>query len=211
MEYIFIIAGGLLSLCLYFYLLFNFDSKIQRTVIYFISVISAILLTKLILNIQSFYISENLGETYIILYSYYLTMILFLAFSTVLNIIFKINTAETGKLTGAPLILFLAVSKIGCYVNGCCYAVIGGCTLPLNIIESGLAIIIFILIMTNRIKTDIIILLTYSIFRLITDFFKINFRYENLFGITISQIFYISVIMVVIVLITIKRFRRKSI
>lgn len=200
MEYIFIISGVIISLGLFAYLFVNFDKKFKRIAVYFVSAVLSLLVSKLLLNFESEYLSKNLAGTYIIEYSFYLTMVLFLAFSTVINITCLITIEKTEKLVGAPLMMFLTVSKIGCFFNGCCYAVISNITIPLNLIESGLSFLVLVLVVLNKIKPDIIILAYYSIFRLITDFFKINYEYESLSGLTMLQILYIAVIIVAIIL-----------
>lgn len=194
MGYTFIISGAAAALILFFYLLKDFDMKLIRTSIYGVSLVFALIISGIILSLYSQYLSDVLNSTYIISYSFYLTMVLFILFSARLSAVFRINTLNTGKLTSAPLMLFLAVSKTGCYFNGCCFAVIGDKEIPLNLIESCLSLTALILIMTNIIKPDILILVIYSLFRLATDFYKTNYRYETINNLTLLQIIYITVI-----------------
>lgn len=194
MGYTFIISGAAAALLLFFYLLKDFDMKLIRTSIYGVSLVFALIISGIILSLYSLYLSNVLNSTYIISYSFYLTMVLFILFSARLSAVFHINTLNTGKLIAAPLMTFLALSKTGCYFNDCCFAVIGDKEIPLNLIESGLSLTALILIMTNIIKPDILILVIYSLFRLVTDFYKTNHRYETINNLTLMQIIYITVI-----------------
>jgi len=206
-EYRFIILGGLSAIILFSVLFFKFDMKLKRILIYIISLILSLLLSKILLDYDAQYISKIFNGTYSITNSYYLTMVIFLVFIVVFNKILLINTKKTGKLLAAPLMIFLAVSKIGCYFNGCCFAVIGDKIIPLNLIESALSFITLILILFNKVKPDIIILTFYSIFRFITDFVKTSYEYENLNGLTMFQILYLIVIFITIMSITKKYIR----
>jgi len=200
-EYGFMIAGGILSVVLYLFLLLKFNKKFERTAVYFVSFILSLIVSKIYFIVESHCISENMDGSYTIYYSYYISMILFVLFSHIINNKFSLNNEKTSKLSGAPLILFLCISKIGCYFNGCCFAVIGGRTIPLNLIESGLAFITLIFVMFNLIKPNLYLLTAFSLYRYITDFYKTSFEFENIRGITFAQILYVLVIIISITLI----------
>lgn len=198
MDYYFIIAGTVVSLIAFACLILRFNNKIKRITAYFISVLLAFLISRAMLKVMSDIISRHNHIAYSINYSFYFTMVLFLLISFCINKICKIDTSYTGKLIALPLAIFLAVAKLGCYFNGCCAGVVGNTVIHLNLIESLMALLTVILILTNKIKPCLYIVTVYSIFRFITDFYKVTFTYEDIFGITISQAVYLIVIAVTI-------------
>lgn len=112
--------------------------------------------------------------------------------------------------------LFHGISRIGCYLSGCCYGkTIGNTRIPVQLIESFMEIILFLTlnyIYLYKQSSELIIktyVLLYSFVRFITEFFRGDVKrgvYKNIsFGQVLSVINIVAVLIMLIKTIIIKK------
>ena len=210
MEDIFIFAGAVTALIIFVFIVKKIEGNIKLTAIYGISLLASLVISEILLKLISVIISNHNGYLYEIVYSFYLTMILFLVISAIFAKVYGIDREIIAKTAVVPLLAFLTVAKTGCFFNGCCFAEFRGVFIPLNLIEAILSLSVMIFILSGKIKPSLYLLILYSVFRLITDFYKDSFKYENIDGIAVSQIVYIAVILFAAGLIILNKKRGKT-
>ncbi len=99
-------------------------------------------------------------------------------------------TRSTGDLFAPALAIGIAIGRIGCYFNGCCYGING---LPTQLIESAFCFGLFLYLWSIRagIKTEgdlfRIFLLAYTFFRFWIEFFRADAT-GGYFGLDSAQI-----------------------
>lgn len=109
----------------------------------------------------------------------------------------NIDIEEMFNILIPNILLIYAICKIGCYLNGCC---VGIKHIPIQLIESILCFITYLSIIINRkrlIQKDNIIpisCISYSLIRIICDFFRADMSGKIVLNLTISQIMSLFVI-----------------
>ena len=109
----------------------------------------------------------------------------------------NINIEEVFNILIPNILLIYSICKIGCYLNGCC---VGINHIPIQLIESILCFITYLFIIINRkrlIQKDNIIpisCISYSLIRIICDFFRADMSGKIVLNLTISQIMSLFVI-----------------
>lgn len=87
--------------------------------------------------------------------------------------------------------LIYSISKIGCFLNGCCYGIINNYKFPLPLVDTAIMLILFLilLVVTNKQKTLVtgIFFGIFSIVRFLEDYFResrniliVNFTLEQI-------------------------------
>lgn len=115
----------------------------------------------------------------------------------------KLDIKEVFNVFIPNFLIIYSICKIGCFFNECC----GGINqFPIQLLESLLCFIIYVILMFKRekyIKENKMITIScfsYSIIRLILEFFREDKTAKVFFGLTISQILSICVIVLIICL-----------
>ncbi|MDY4788922.1 MAG: prolipoprotein diacylglyceryl transferase [Bacilli bacterium] len=125
----------------------------------------------------------------------------------------RLDFIETLDLITPLHMLMLVFMKIGCYIEGCCYGIeINGYQVPIQLIEAGIALIIFVTILVfNRFINGYsypYLLIVYGTCRFVIEFFR--FHWNLLFDlISIGQLWSIVSIILGIIIIIVKKVREK--
>lgn len=208
-------AGGLLA-ALYFDVRYNIVEKVTRSrKIYGVLAVS-LLLSIVITNGLTYFLYG--GKPYferIVQPEYYLTMVVFAVISTALIRVTKTDkTGQAGAIICDSLIIFSFISRCGCMYAGCCTGrVIGAANFPIVETEFVFAAVIFVILRLipsrNRLGAYV---LMYSIFRLITEFFRDNIGVETLLILNFRQYIAITAIVIaaVYLLVTAKKQRNNT-
>lgn len=104
--------------------------------------------------------------------------------------------------------LIYSISKIGCFLNGCCYGVINindiNYKFPLQLVDSAIMLILFfiLLIQSNKQKKLVItmFLSIFNIVRFLEDYFR-EFRNTVIFNFTLEQILCVILIITSVIII----------
>lgn len=106
-----------------------------------------------------------------------------------------------GNAIAPPVALGIAIGRLGCFFNGCCYGIVapfgvnfgdGQTRLPTQLFESAFNLLAFLVLhrLRNRVKTPGVLfkayLLAYFVFRFFNEFVRVNPRIWH--GLTIYQI-----------------------
>ena len=94
--------------------------------------------------------------------------------------------------------LIYSVSKIGCYLNGCCYGIINindiNCKFPLQLFDSALMLILFLILLMmfvkfckNKVLVISVCFIVFSAIRFLGDFFRDSSN-VLVFNFTLEQI-----------------------
>ncbi|MFA5339741.1 MAG: prolipoprotein diacylglyceryl transferase [Candidatus Omnitrophota bacterium] len=104
-------------------------------------------------------------------------------------------TRSTGDLFAPALAMGIAIGRIGCYFNGCCYGING---FPTQLIESAFSFGLFVYLWSIRKKVKIegdlfrIFLIAYAFFRFWIEFFRAD-AVGGIYGFSSAQIISIIV------------------
>ena len=99
--------------------------------------------------------------------------------------------------------LIYSISKIGCFLNGCCYGIINNYKFPLPLFDTTIMLILFLILLTksNKQKT-LVIGMFFSIFgivRFCEDYFR-EFRNIIIFNFTLEQILCVMLIITSVII-----------
>lgn len=123
----------------------------------------------------------------------------------------KKSYTDLAQILFPNLILIYSISKIGCYLNGCCEGKIleNGIQIPIQLIETVVFAIIYFYIILRKYKNMyqkiFISSIIFCVFKLILEFFR---QPVNIMPISISQI--ISIWAIIILLIWYKMFNKEE-
>ena len=140
-------------------------------------------------------------------FAYFYTLIFFFVFANVAGFILKLETKKHLDILAPSIVLFGAVSKIGCHFTGCCHGItINGVEVPTVLIECGVMFVAFLVfqffIKRNRMLNFV---LFYSSFRFIIEFFRRSSGAVRLFDI-FTPAHWLAFAVILVILINYKYF-----
>lgn len=104
-------------------------------------------------------------------------------------------TRSTGDLFAPALAIGIAIGRIGCYFNGCCYGING---FPTQLAESAFCLGLFVYLWSIRKKIKVegdlfrIFLLAYSFFRFWIEFFRAD-AIGGIYGFSSAQVVSVAI------------------
>ena len=144
----------------------------------------------------------------------------------------KLNRKRYFDIFAIIIPLFHFFGRIGCFLVGCCYGIESkiGFTFrnamvesanhvhrfPIQLVEAGFNLILFFILYhlykkgKNKGKLMYIYLMSYAVARFIFEFFRGDDYRGFLFGLSTSQIISILIVIVLIIIYTFKRIKKKS-
>ncbi len=209
-----LLLGGLGAITAHFVNRKKYEKFWAVTLVYAIGLILAFFLTYALTAFFNTRIAEKYQEYYLTEFSFLYTTAFFLFTVGIFSLILGWDFKKIKEPFAASILVFLFFSKIGCFFNGCCASKpIGarGTILPLNLFESGFALLLATLYFWKKMRVFYPFLLIYLPYRFFSEFIRATYACQKIFmGILTGAQIVSAILFVVLILgIVLWRIRRK--
>lgn len=182
---------------IYYFYLERKNDPYLKCIVFVIAGTFSVIASTLLCALFSLVFNDKMSG-YRSIFSIFYTLFTFPVFGFLLQKIFKLKVDFDSYLK--PIIVTIFIARIACLYQGCCNKY------GLVYIEMAILLTVYILTLVIKKSNFFGFLLTYSIFRFISDFFKETFYYEQIGVLSMMQYMgFILICVCIVVIVTSKK------